>query len=1045
MKVFRVKTPARAISATVSLIAKSGKGLDDKTYVFCESRSSLSYEMGICSALGGSFSVSVGSFARYVGLHAKTEKYLGKTAATLVVRRIIEENPNSLVRLKRGTANLAVNVYNIISQLKAAKVTVDDLKSVVENEQGAFKSKLADIVFIYGEYEKFVKDNGYIDENEYISLMPELLRGDNAIRGAKVIVSGISTMTKSTVDILLTLEKITDLTVVTVSHDAPGYSNEIYYKMLQLFGDCEVFDDQTLSFEQETIINGLFDPQVFKKTGGHSDKIRIFEYPDVNAEVHAVAKRIRYEVVENGRRYGDFVIASENVPAYAPLIRRVFAEYDIPVYADVKKSLSAHPLVALLLGLIDCKRLNFKPSVCLATVKNPCGFSAEEADAFENYFMTVTPSRKMMANKFSENVAENVRQKLYRICSDIPTKSTVNGYIDLFLNIFVVLDTVQKTAATGEALSARGEDELCLYNTLAEKAFYETLNETRGVMGDAEVDLTLFRSLLTAAFGASEISTIATHYDGVFFGDVRTAPLRVADVLFFIGFDSSVPSVKADTALLCDKELTKLEGYQCVLEPKLRIVNIRERENVMTTLASFDKNLYVSYARLGFGGEKNVRSELTEYFESMFDLSVRRPIDEKLAHIGEGESVFDYLSPSSALNGALKAFEAFRNRQTDVLTLAAAYEKYAKEYNKSAYNFINEYFSKENGTVLPTIRYDGNVSATMIETYFTCPYKAFGERMLNLKDTSTGDTASYEVGQMFHEVLQKFVPECEKISESDVEAVSLRLIGEVFGKEEYARYLNKKKYEYIYDIIRKEIVAACKKVYSDMSASDFKLLGTEIPFNDSPQSMFKAVRLDTVRGEKRLNGIIDRVDKFGDYARIIDYKTGDYSKKVYEKNLYFGVSIQLYLYMLAMQSTYKLAAAHYLSMTDGYVKQGDSNLNYAGNTVADDGIIAHLDKKSDDGVSKTYGIKRTKGELSGMVLTEEEMKKYVDYAREVAVSGANEIYEGVIVPTPIEKKKCEYCGLCAMCGYDAETGKYTRDTDAATKEVLLKAVESKEK
>ncbi|MBP5177544.1 MAG: hypothetical protein ILP02_03050, partial [Clostridia bacterium] len=544
MKVYRAKTPARAIQKTIDVAASFGEDLDKRVYIFVESRASLSYEAAIAKKLGGSFSISVMSFSRYVSLSQKVEKYLTKTSAALVIRKLIEENFSILTRLRRGTSNLAVNVYNVISQMKSAKVSPKDLFSVIEKEGGAFAGKLKDIAFLYAEYERFIKDGGYTDENAFLQMMPDILRHDENMRGAKVIVSGISNLTKNAIDILDTLNALTDLSVVTVSHDAAGYTNEIYRKILALYKDCRIFDDGKASDEQEAVINGLFDPLVFKKAGLYSDKVHIFEYADVTGEAHAVAKRIRFEVVNNKRRYRDFVIAAGDVARYAPLYKRVFSEYGIPLFADEKKSIAAHPLVTLILTLIDCKRLNFRPDVCLKAVKNPFFTDEAQAGAFEDYLLAVTPSRRMMVKEFSVPEAEKARSKLVEVVSELSTKNTVNGYIGWLLRLYDRFCFDAGNQKLSDDLSAMGEDELAMFTVTAYKALSGLIESTASVAGDALVDIDLFKSLFSSAVGATEISLIATHSDCVFFGDTRTAPLYTAKVLFCVGFDSGVPSVK---------------------------------------------------------------------------------------------------------------------------------------------------------------------------------------------------------------------------------------------------------------------------------------------------------------------------------------------------------------------------------------------------------------------------------------------------------------------------------------------------------------------
>ena len=1040
MRIFRVKTPSRAIDKT-SLLAAECAGIDDATFVFCESRASLSYELAVADKAGGSFGVNVLSFSRYVALHAKVDKYLGKTASALVIRKIIEERSDRLTRFKRGSAELAVTVYEMISQLKSAKVTAKDVAAIAEREKDAFKIKLEDIAVIYEEYEKFISEGGYTDENSYLSLMPELLRADDKIKGAKVIVSGIGNLTKKTVDILIALEKLTDLTVVTVSGEGEGYTNEIFYKLLELFPNVEVEEDEPLPPVQSAIAKGLFDPLAKKAEGLCVDNIRLFERLDATDEARSIAKRIRYEVVEHGKRYNDFVIAASKVTEFAPLYKRVFEEYGIPLYVDEKRGLISHPMVALFFALADLKRFNFKPDIALDVALNPLAFGEEEGGAFENYLISVNPSRKMMTKPFSEAVAESVREKAVSLVRALPTKSTVNGYIDGFLNIFTALQTERRCIGLADKFALSGEGEAESFTRLGYEAFIDVLDQAALVSGDSVVTLDVFKSLISTCVRASEISLIATGYDRVFFGDTSTAALRTSDTLFFVGLDLSVPDVKKDVALLCDRELIKLDGYECVVEPKIRIVNEREREKVMTTLLSFKENLFLSFARIDVGGNKTYKSSVVDFFEKKLGVPLEIPDEEEKARLKDIESKFDYLSARTAAKGALKAIDAFCNNKLDKTTYVHDYIKIAKESDKSAYKSIIDYISPNNELFDKGINFKGSISASLIETYFSCPYKAFAERILRLTRPQKGEAASYEIGLIFHEALEKFAPLCDKIKPRDVEAAALAIADEVLSKTDYARYLNKKQYEYIFPLIKEEIVRACKRVYNDLKIGSFKVYGTEIKFANFDGAPLKAVPVSTINGVKQINGVIDRVDVDGKKARIIDYKTGStVGEKASAENLYTGNSIQLYLYMNALSPYgFDVVGAHYMGITDSFKKEGESNIVYAGRMIDDDETAERFER-AEGGAELADGSFGMFPKGSSSVATKEELKAFADYALKITQTGADEIYKGLFVPSPYGEKACEYCELKGMCGYDCESGTRTRKVDSVTVKTITDAL-----
>ena len=508
-----------------------------------------------------------------------------------------------------------------------------------------------------------------------------------------------------------------------------------------------------------------------------------------------------------------------------------------------------------------------------------------------------------------------------------------------------------------------------------------------------------------------------------------------------MGLDLSVPDVKKDVALLCDRELIKLDGYECVVEPKIRIVNEREREKVMTTLLSFKENLFLSFARIDVGGNKTYKSSVVDFFEKKLGVPLEIPDEEEKARLKDIESKFDYLSARTAAKGALKAIDAFCNNKLDKTTYVHDYIKIAKESDKSAYKSIIDYISPNNELFDKGINFKGSISASLIETYFSCPYKAFAERILRLTRPQKGEAASYEIGLIFHEALEKFAPLCDKIKPRDVEAAALAIADEVLSKTDYARYLNKKQYEYIFPLIKEEIVRACKRVYNDLKIGSFKVYGTEIKFANFDGAPLKAVPVSTINGVKQINGVIDRVDVDGKKARIIDYKTGStVGEKASAENLYTGNSIQLYLYMNALSPYgFDVVGAHYMGITDSFKKEGESNIVYAGRMIDDDETAERFER-AEGGAELADGSFGMFPKGSSSVATKEELKAFADYALKITQTGADEIYKGLFVPSPYGEKACEYCELKGMCGYDCESGTRTRKVDSVTVKTITDAL-----
>ena len=91
---------------------ESAKNKSRGVIIFCEDRLTLAAEKTVCSALGGTFDVSVNTFARFLAAEkGKKDNILSAQGSAMAIRRIIENNKDKLklfrkvfrvVRRKRG-------------------------------------------------------------------------------------------------------------------------------------------------------------------------------------------------------------------------------------------------------------------------------------------------------------------------------------------------------------------------------------------------------------------------------------------------------------------------------------------------------------------------------------------------------------------------------------------------------------------------------------------------------------------------------------------------------------------------------------------------------------------------------------------------------------------------------------------------------------------------------------------------------------------------------------------------------------------------------
>lgn len=1060
MKIIICKTPAEIISVTAQIATAGSTDLKKPVYVFCESRSSLSFERKISEIAGGTFNINVLGFSRYVYMNASKKEYLSKSASSLVVRRMMGEKREELTRFKSCDYRFAPVAYDLISQLKAAKVKPKDLDRIIECENGVFCGKLKDLRIIYGGYEQFVEDNALTDEGTFLSLMPNMLKEDKKIHGAKVIVAGISSLTKQAVDVVTALEKFCDLTYVLLKGEKNCYTNEVFEKLLTLFPMAEIVEnDYPRSKEAQLIEKWLFNPEIGRTVGEYSDKIKIFELESPKAEAEVIAKRIRYEVVKNGRRFNDFCIAVPDVKEYAEACKQVFSAYNVPFYADVKKPLSSHPAARLFTLLMQLKKQNIPPLLLAEAIKNPL-VDPDKGEEIEEYILKNAVVRKTVRKTFDCD-AEDVRKTIVSFIDSLPAKTMVGEYCNKIIDLYANLCTENKAKEIAQKFEENGENELARFSLVGLSEFFKVLEEASLIANDVVVDIDEFKEMVLAGVEAKETAMIPQFFDGVFMGDFVSTRQCVAKILFVAGLTSNVPLYKVDSSLLSDRELMKMDGYKCVVEPTIRVLNKREKENVATTLMSFSETLYLLYPRTDFSGSAIKPSPIIDDIIRIFsdgnkNIKVRDILAEKVAKTSATYNVYDYVSIPVGLKTLCRASEDYRNGNAFEPRIASSFLEAVKDIDADAFTKAQSIaLGKEDIVLVPELGYGESISATALEKYFSCPYSGFVDNRLRLKQRDTGELESNELGTLLHYTLEKFAPLALKIERENVVGIVDDIFEKAVDEVGFKKYRDKDRFDKLLSLVKEEAENRCLSIFDELKKGEFVVCGAETEFSDSPSAKYPALKLSSPYGTAKLRGKIDRVDEcvedlLGDvtkYARIVDYKTGSVQDKDSDESLYSGRSIQLYLYMnVLMQAGYRPAGVYYYKVDDSFTAKGDDATGYIGKGISNISVMKKMDKTlpDDGGESKTFSFKtafdKETGEIvvkkSKSILDESNLISYARYAKKVAESGVGEMMQGSIVASPYDET-CKYCKYKGLCGYDFAVGTKNRKLEKINSETII--------
>ena len=370
---------------------------------------------------------------------------LGNSGKTMLIYFIMLKLDKDLEVLKNASRNTGLidTVVKQISEFKRYKITPEMLNSLnIDNEY--LRKKIHDLYLIYNEYEKRIS-NDYIDSNDELTLLAQVLDKDTYLNGAKIWIDEFDGFTPQEFEIIKKLIKKADVTISIISGEEDYFqlnnkninkirnivnpsadrfainssnfdsyynqnesllNQDVTYDSIKLFIeenkiDAEVIKDRNLyeiklnssfRFKNEELkhIEKNIYKLPFKQYISDVENIRIQAYSNLNAEIEALAQNIlRYVRNSKDIRFENIAVLTRDIDKYKNLFKMIFKLYNIPFFFDDKKELSLQPLITLVMSLIDICTTNYSYESIFTYLKTGLTNVTDEndIDLLENYIL----------------------------------------------------------------------------------------------------------------------------------------------------------------------------------------------------------------------------------------------------------------------------------------------------------------------------------------------------------------------------------------------------------------------------------------------------------------------------------------------------------------------------------------------------------------------------------------------------------------------------------------------------------------------------------
>lgn len=890
-----------------------------------------------------------------------------------------------------------------IAELKRSMITPQHLKEYSARLQNAelLSKKLSELAKIYELFEealagKYVDNEDRLGQLAQLQHLPYLAEKKiyiysfldftaverqiiaNLMHSASEVNVGLCLDVRSTERGDETVFQASQRTLELLKRSAE--KEQIRYTLIEIQGK-----DREQSEEIQVLGEELFRIIPEKKEGCCED-ITLLETHSIDDEIHAIALSISHAIVEERLRYKDIMVVSGDLGSYAPSIKQIFSQYDIPFFIDEKRPILNSPIVKVILAALNMLQGDFSVGNIMVFLKNDVRYMGDQVNRiyhFENYLLSKKMKHKMflddryfvfeeeqaqeisadqregkdqMMDLADENLANeqesmdprSVKKRIEEAVLDVRReilelfvpfmerakgKKTAREFGELIYELLEKQDMVEKIQRLVEDLRKNGLLDEANENNQIWNIFVRILEQAGEVFGEERMTLERYRSLIVQAIKSHQIAVIPPAQDQVIVGDVDRSRNESRKILYLCGANSgNIPKVYQESGVISQEEKTLLADLEMDIPSERRRVDSNEQLLIYILLTRPLKRLHISYSMEG----SRLRSPLIDDIRSVFP-NIRTTTMRDLLPVDQISMPRPTIDKMAKEIKKLVKGEPVDELWREVLAYYAQDDR-MKEITDSAMDGI--FYNNTKQRIHSAERLYPSpmkLSTTRLRSFEECPFKHFIQYGLKAQERKEYTIQPAEMGLVLHSTVEQIVRHLKSEPQQIFEITKAqmdRMVDRYF--DDSAQKLLKE-----YDIadsrnrfMLKRLKKTAKQIgfasVEHMRSGKFELVAQEARFDDGQE--IPPIIIALKDREIKLTGTIDRIDVLRDgkraYVKVIDYKTSN--KEFSLSDAYNGLDIQLMVYLSAVLDSDKLtrtenypAGVFYFPITDPMIETAE--------------------------------------------------------------------------------------------------------------------------
>ena len=995
------------IKEEILRLTKDGK----KTFLIVPEQQTVSAEKEMAEFLPDSapLTFEATNFTRFANTAYRTlggiatEYADSATEALIMWKTLTELSPYLYMTDGREEINtgLVEKALSAVFEMKSVGAHADELWALGENSEikknSRLSKKLSDISKIMTLYQKLLEEKYSSANDECEKLAAKLEEHPEAFCGVYFFISGFTSFTKPQCDVLEKLmrraEVTLHLTVSKAEYDSFEFSEIIRTKEKilrvadKISVDKKLLRPDALDAEKSEFLCSVQrllwknSEKLSKDYLDFCDRIRIFEASDPYEEFSFVASDIKRRVMA-GASYKDFAVVARDADTYSGIIDSAFTKASVPHFTSLRRNVSSYEAVKLIYTAIAVASANFKREDVISYSKcRLSGISPDACDEFELY----TETWKINGNRFtdgifwnmspdgysstdSEDAAEMLRridetrhaliEPLAEFKENLSEATTVKEYAEVLIKFLNSLSVEERLKDRCFELFSLGEKDTAQENERLWEIITSALDTLVLVLGETEIDLHGFESLLKILLSSADIGRIPSFYDTVTVGSADMIRLADKKHVYLVGVNQGeFPRAPKDTSYFTERDRAILFSLGALDEPSNDITGARELFFFSRAFTAAKNTVTLSYSARNEAFASSKRADVIDRISDVLHGNVK---PEKISELHLTERIY---YPDAAL-------DEIGNEDIEDALISAGYER---ELTVSRGEITNKNLNIDKDAL--AVMYPGNLALTQmrIDTYVGCPFAYFLRYNLKLSENESAQFDARNIGTFIHAILENFFAELRnggKVAKDINAEEKERLVNDAAKK--YLSSISEdslsasKRTKIMLDRLCRTAMPVVDGLCEELRDCDFVPQFFELKIGKDEHGMPSPAEFRSDDGASvSIYGSIDRVDTYKSgndvYVRVIDYKTG--SKTFSPSDVDEGKNLQMFLYLKAIVETNNKDFSKKLDVGDGgriipagviYVK-----------TDMSDVTVPHPDKEAADEALKKNQERR------GMLLNDD--------------------------------------------------------------------------